>query len=263
MDVSQPNLQVSQLQKWAINEYTGLRRPNERTMISGVVFDMDGLMFDTEALAMDAWNDAGKRCGYPLTRSLMLATIGLSEKDTADYLNTALGSGFDYKTARDIAMGSITSHIQEYGVPIKPGLLPLLDHLRELRLRLAVASSSPGDHIRTLLESAHVTPYFQAILSADSVGTCKPAPDIYLAAAEALDLDPRQCLALEDSPSGIRSAFDAGLLPVMVPDLIPADPNLTPFLYAQCETLSDVIDLIDAHADGKSPMGIFPHRQGK
>ena len=215
-------------------------------MISGVVFDMDGLMFDTESLAMDAWERAGEHYGYPLTRSLMTATIGINEKDTADYLETMLGPGFDYAKARAVAIDCITSRIQEDGVPVKPGLFPLLDHLRDLGLPLAVASSSPEDHIRTLLESAHVTGYFQAIISTSAVDKGKPAPDIYLAATRALELDPGLCLALEDSPQGIRSAYTAGLLPVMVPDLIPVTDDIAPLLFAQCETLSDVIGLVDA-----------------
>jgi len=237
-------------------------------MISGVVFDMDGLMFDTESLAMDAWEVAGEQCGYPLTRSLMTATIGLSDQDTAEYLGTMIGASFDFAMARRAAMDYISSRIQEYGVPIKPGLLPLLNHLRKLGIPLAVASSSPENHIHSLLESAHVSSYFQVILSADSVVRCKPAPDIYIAAAKALGMDPQQCLALEDSPIGIQSAYDAGLLPVMIPDLVPANPGLTPLLYAQCETLSDVIDLIDstsmgldAPTLGEGHMEIFPHRQ--
>ena len=214
-------------------------------MISGVVFDMDGLMFDTESLAMDAWEVAGEACGVPLTRSLMVPTIGLNENDTADYLATSLGTDFDYGTARSIAMDYIASYIKEYGVPIKPGLVPLLDHLQGLGLRLAVASSSPQDYVRSLLECARVTPYFHAVVSADSVERGKPAPDIYRAAVSVLDLIPGQCLALEDSPQGIRSAYDAGLLPVMIPDLVPVDPTVAPLLYAQCTTLSDVISLVN------------------
>jgi len=215
------------------------------TMISGVVFDMDGVMFDTESLAMDAWEAAGEACGFPLTRSLMVPTVGLNENDTAHYLTMSLGTDFDYGAARSIAMDSITSSIREYGVPIKPGLLPLLDHLHDLGLRLAVASSSPQDHVRFLLDCAHVAPYFHAIISADLVERGKPAPDIYRAAVGALDLAPEQCVALEDSPQGIRSAYDAGLLPVMIPDLVPVDPAVAPLLYAQCTTLSDVITLVN------------------
>jgi len=218
------------------------------TLIRGVVFDMDGLMFDTETLAIDGWISAGRQFGWPMTSAMVINTIGISRPDTEKYLQETLGPGFDYARLSQAMEDYMDAHVAEYGVPLKPGLLDLLTYLKDNGFLLAVASSSPIDHIHHLLERAEVGHFFSAVISADMVTNGKPAPDIYQAACSALELDPSQCLALEDSLAGIRSAHAAGLRPIMIPDLIPPDESVAELVFAQYQQLNEVISGLEALA---------------
>jgi len=217
-------------------------------MIHGVVFDMDGLMFDTERLALESWRFAGAQAGYDFSEAVIVETVGLDVANTKRVFLERLGADLDFDNLRKIRFQYVKDFIQRNGVPLKPGLFELLEYLKRNHYKATVATSTEAVHARYYLEKAGVIGYFAGIVCGDAVGRGKPAPDIYQAAAGILGLVPGECLALEDSPSGVLSACRAGMKPVMIPDLVRPDEATQKLLYAQVPSLSDVIALLEQAA---------------
>lgn len=221
-------------------EDVAVRWAIEDKPIGAVVFDMDGLMFDTERLAVDAWIAAGAEIGYMLSRAVIESTVGLAKEDSRIALIDAYGPDFPYDAIRARRIELSAENVARRGVPIKEGLLGLLRFLGERGFLLAVATSTDRARVTTLLEGAGVTRFFQAIVCGDEVTRNKPDPEIYLAAAARLGLAPEACIALEDSPSGIAAAHGAGMLTIMVPDLAVPDALTLSRTYRKFDTLMEV-----------------------
>ena len=212
--------------------------------IRGVLFDMDGLVLDTEVLYQRFWMQAAHFYGYPMTHKQALGMRSIGEKDGSAKLKSWFGPDIDYHQVRNKRIELMDAFIAKEGVIPKPGIRELLAFLREKGIRTAIATSSPLDRARAHLGSVGLDILFDEICSGRQVASPKPAPDIYLFAAAKLRLKPEECLALEDSPAGIESAFRAGCFPVMIQDLDqPSDTTLSR-LYAKCDSLTDVIDLL-------------------
>lgn len=213
-------------------------------MIKGIVFDMDGLMFDTERLAIEAWTFAGKQIGLNITEDMVIKTLGLNTEDTNRVLIEELGTDFDLSATRKIRVNYVTSYIENNGMPVKTGLIELLDYLNRNDYKIAVATSSEKETALFNFNKAGISKFFDRIVCGDMIEQGKPEPDIYLRASEIINVDPSECLALEDSPTGILSAYRAGMKPVMIPDLLQPDEGTNRLLYAKLPTLLDVIDLL-------------------
>ena len=187
-------------------------------VIRGVLFDMDGLVLDTEKLYARFWMEACHFYGFPMTYEQALKMRAANSHLSAANLHSFFGPGADYKTIRNKRIELMDSFIEEHGVEPKPGIFELLDHLDARGIPAAICSSSPADRIRSHLSSLGLYHRFSAICSGYDVPWGKPAPDIYLHGAASLGLPAENCLALEDAPLGIESPFRAGCLPVMIPD---------------------------------------------
>jgi HAD superfamily hydrolase (TIGR01509 family) len=203
-----------------------MRPPAPEVRPRAVIFDMDGLMLDTEPLAMRAWSDAAAALGVAFDDALALRMVGCNFVDCSalvrahyagDYpVDALLGSwhaAYDARVARD-------------GYALKPGLLALLDWLEAAAIPKAVATSTRRERARTKLAQKGLLARFSALVGGDEVARGKPAPDIYVAAAARLRLPPQACVALEDSEPGMRAALAAGTRAIMVPDLKPPPPDL-------------------------------------
>jgi len=215
-------------------------------MITGIIFDMDGVIFDTERLALDAWTYAGGQTGAGITPALVLATVGLDLAHTRQIFEESLGAELDFDALQVQRILYTKRYIEEHGVPQKPGFAELLEYLKLHRYKTALATSSQSDRARGFLEQAGLWDSFDVIVCRDDIAVPKPAPDIYLKAAERLGVSPEDCLALEDSPSGVLSAFRAGMRVVMIPDLVAPDEETGQYLYGQVAALTDVILLLSA-----------------
>ena len=215
-------------------------------MIKGVVFDMDGLMFDTERLAIEAWTFAGKQIGLNITEDLVVKTLGLNTEDTNRVLIDELRTDFDLSATRKIRIEYVTSYIENNGMPVKTGLVELLDYLNRNDYKIAVATSSEKETALFNFNNAGISKFFDKIVCGDMIKRGKPEPEIYLRACEIIGIGPSECLALEDSPMGILSAYRAGMKPVMIPDLLQPDEGTNRLLYAKLPTLHDVIELLSA-----------------
>ncbi len=213
-------------------------------MIKAVIFDMDGLMIDTEKLLQKYWLVAAHTYGYAMEKQHVLGIRSLAAKYAAPKLQAELGADFDYEKVRSLRIKLMNEHIDAYGVEEKPGLGELLAYLKQNAYLTAVATATDWERTKRYLGSIGRLSYFDEIVCAPMVANGKPAPDIYLEAARRLNVEPSQCMALEDSPNGILAAYRAGMYPVMVPDLSEPDEDTKKLLYRCVGDLLQVIDLL-------------------
>lgn len=213
--------------------------------IDAVIFDMDGLMIDTEKLLHRYWIQAANENGYPMTMEHVLQIRSLAAKFAIPKLKSMLGEDFDYPKVRKRRMELMADHVEKYGIEKKKGLDELLDYLKERKYHLAVATATDMERTRTYLTKIGKLDYFDKIVCGSMVENGKPQPDIYLAAAARLGIPPEKCMALEDSPNGILAAYRAGCIPVMVPDLDLPDEETRKLLFAQVTELSEVCNLLE------------------
>ena len=136
-------------------------------------------------------------------------------------------------------------YIKEHGLEIKKGLFTLLDYLRGKGIKMAVATATPRERTLSYLENIGARDYFSAVVCGDMVETGKPAPDIYLTAAEGLGLPPKECAAFEDSPNGIKAAYAAGCHAIMIPDMTQPDDEIKPMLSAVYESLDMAVEYFE------------------
>ncbi len=213
-------------------------------MFQAVVFDMDGLMFDTERMIQRSWDVVGVQMGFGKMGKDIYHTLGLNNAQREQYFKDTYGEDFPYLEFRENYRAEVHRVTMERGTPVKKGLYELLEVLREKGLRLAVATSSSYESAKRLLEEAKVFAYFHAVVTGNMVERSKPAPDIYLKACEALGVSPEYALALEDSYNGIRSAHAAGMKVIMVPDLLTDSSCVDALLYGKVESLADVAEFL-------------------
>ena len=190
--------------------------------LSGVIFDMDGLMLDTEPIYWQSMQQAARELGCRFDDEWYAAFIGRSIPVWRDTLIETFGADYPrFRSRRELW----ERHVQKVGVPQKPGLNELLDQLEEDGIPKAIATSSSKPD--ALLCLGPLADRFDAIVTGDEVERGKPAPDIFLLAAQRLGLPPAHCLALEDSESGALAALAAGMSVILVPDLKPLSGALS------------------------------------
>ncbi|MCE1196089.1 HAD family phosphatase [bacterium] len=224
----------------------------EGRQVGAAVFDMDGLMFDTERLAVDAWIRAGAEAGFELSRPVIEGAVGLDREGTRAVLAAAYGPGLPYDAIRARRLAIAAEKIAASGVPVKEGLFELLRFLGGRGFLLAVATSTDRARVTRLLDGAGVAGFFQAVVCGDEVARNKPDPEIYSAAAAKLGVAPECCIALEDSRSGIAAACGAGMLPIMVPDIVLPDAITLSRIYRRFESLLEVARFLEGSL---SPLG--------
>ena len=216
----------------------------ERTKkIKAVIFDLDGVILDTEKLYARFWQEAAVALGYPMTRQQALGMRSLSASAGQAQLESYFGAGVQREPLRQKRIELMDAYIADNGVELKPGAEETVTFLKAQGITLAIATSSPMERVQQYLQPLGLLDKFDAICSGHDVPYGKPAPDIYLRAAERIGILPENCLAVEDSPAGIESAFAAGCMPVFVPDQDEADEKTMKRLYAKIDVLTDLIQL--------------------
>lgn len=216
-------------------------------MIKAVIFDMDGLLIDTEKLLVRFWIRAANEFGYPITREQALSLRSLHKSFAVPYLRELFGDEFDYAAVRARRMELMREYLANNPLELKSGAVELLTYLNEKNITAAVCTATDLERAREYLSRVGIFEYFDNIVCAAMVERGKPMPDIYLYAARKLGLPANECLALEDSPNGVRSAAGAGCITVMVPDLTEPDSELSKLIYARTETLDGVIGIIESY----------------
>ena len=206
-----------------------------------MIFDMDGLMFDTEALGFRAYEECGKERGLDTDFPFYLNMIGLDERDTCKAYRERYGENFDAETFYAAVGQRINDIADREGIPIKPGLLPLLDALDQKGIRKIIASSSNADSIKKYLDRCRLGGRFDGTISSQEVKRGKPFPDIFLEGCRKMGVDPEDALVLEDSPAGIEAAFSGHIPVIAIPDLREIPPEIRDKCLFVGETLADVI----------------------
>jgi len=215
--------------------------------IRAVVFDMDGLMLDTEPIYKVAWQAASAGLGYDLDDALYATFVGRPNVECERDLLDRFGAGFPLDRFRHDWPPRWRDEAATHGIRKKPGLLDLLAFLETQDVALAVATSTEADDAVFTLGSAGLDGYFPVIVTGDQVARGKPAPDIYREAARRLSVEPAECVALEDSEAGILAASRAGMVALLVPDGSPstiaanAASRVLPTLVEARETIQGLL----------------------
>ena len=212
-----------------------------------VVFDMDGVIFDTEAICRRAWHACAGKYNIQDVDALLIPCIGANKQHMRKVFHEQLGEDFPVEAFdRDAREGFLRIEREE-GIPVKKGARELLSWLKEQGAVVGLASSTAHDIVVQELTDAGLVDYFQAITGGDQITKSKPDPEIYEKAGAALGADPGKTLVLEDSQNGLRSALNAGMLPIMIPDILKSAPDLEPLIEAKLEDLTEVIPYIEEH----------------
>ncbi len=217
--------------------------------LDAVIFDMDGLLLDTERLQRAAMTAAGRALGYPFDDRLFERIVGVHRDANRALLADHFGAAFPL----DAFYGDSDARfagLSVDGIPLRPGVVELLDHLRARGISCAVATSTTSPRAEEHLRRVGLFARFAAVVTRSDVARPKPAPDPYLLAAERLGARPAHCLALEDSPNGVRAAAAAGMAVVMIPDILPPTPETDALVRATLPGLSDVLALLGEEGFG-------------
>ena len=209
-----------------------------------VVFDMDGLMLDSERAINDCMARASRELGHDLPESLWLQMIGGGDGLCRRLLAERIGDDATVELlARTEALYDV---VVDAGIDHRPGIVDLLDWLVARGIPRAVATSTRRPLAMRKLAAAGLLPYFDAVCTSSDVAAPKPAPDVYLLAASKLGIEPARCLVLEDSPTGVRAALAAGMTPVQVPDMLVPDAAARALGHRIVASLGDAQRLLEA-----------------
>jgi HAD superfamily hydrolase (TIGR01509 family) len=211
--------------------------------VHAVIFDMDGLLCDTETIFRDAMMEVAAQRGHEFPLPLFLSMIGTSDAGSRKLMLDHYGADFPIDAYwADVSINAKARFAR--GVDLKPGVAEVLDHLDARALPRAICTSSSPAAVQTHLGASGVLPRFHAIVARGDYANGKPHPEPYLTAARKLSVAPENCLALEDSHNGIRSAHGAGMMTVMVPDLLEATAEIRTLCTHVAATLHDVRTLL-------------------
>ena len=216
-------------------------------MACAVIFDMDGLMFDTERLFFQAWDYAGEKAGLGKTGYMVMKTLGTNRETGREIWRREFGPRYHQEEIEGYTREFFEQYYREHPLPVKKGLYRLLSYLKEQGFRMAIASSTPRDQIMGHLAETELTDYFMAVVGGDCVERSKPKPDIYLRAAELLGIPPAECYALEDSRNGLLAASSAGCKTIMVPDLWQPDEEIKRCVLTILPDLDAVKEYLEQH----------------
>lgn len=200
------------------------RKMNQYT--DAVIFDMDGVIFDSERLVLVCWEKVSEKYGVRGIEEAFMPCIGTNAVKTKEIVLDYYGQDFPYEEFRKEASVLFHEHVDRVGLPVKKGVRELLDYLREQEIPIAVASSTRLEVVTGELKQAGLYEYFKVVMGGDQLKRSKPEPDIYLMTCEKMGVSPERAYAIEDSYNGIRSSYSAGMRPIMVPDMLPATEEM-------------------------------------
>lgn len=201
----------------------------------GAIFDMDGLLFDTERIYQQTWQEIARERGTELGGDFSKAISGTN----GVYMCRVIETYYQVNDGHEImeeCMARVREKLSVY-VPVKKGVHEILEFFRKSDIRMAVASSSAAEQIESNLETAGIREYFSAVVSGAEVRRGKPSPDIFLCAAERIGCVPGECFVFEDSENGIKAGHAAGCMTIMIPDLTEASSGIRPYCAKICPDL--------------------------
>ncbi len=213
-----------------------------------VIFDMDGVIFDSERACLDTWTEAAAGYGITDVREVFDRCIGTNKNQTWQIVENAYAATFGEGIADRLLSESSRLFHEKYDggrLPMKKGVHTLLDYLKYQGKKIALASSTRKQTVVNELRDAGIIDYFDEIITGDMVTHSKPDPEIFLLACEKIGVKPENVCAIEDSYNGVRSASSGGLRPIMVPDLLPANEEMKELAETVLESLDEVVKYFD------------------
>ena len=209
-----------------------------------VVFDMDGVIFDSEAKVVECWIETAEKHNIKDIETLCRMCLGTNSAETRRIALEFYGEDFPYDEYKKEMSDLYHSRYDGGRLPMKPYIRELLTFLKENGVKIALASSTRSIVVNNQLRDAGILPYFDKVVCGDMVSRSKPAPDIFLKACEELGVAPESAYAIEDSYNGIRSAHSAGMRPIMVPDMAPPTEEMEKLAEVILPSLNEVIDYL-------------------
>ena len=210
---------------------------------AAVIFDMDGIIFDTERLYIESWKAVGEEFGLENVVEMAYKIIGVNETMSRKVFTEYYQGMKDYDLCRK-RLSEVFHSRYDGRIPVKPGVREILAFLKEREIPIALASSTRIETVQRELKEAGLYQAFDHIIGGDMIKQSKPAPDIFLAAAQKLGAAPENCYVLEDSHNGIRAAAAAGMHPIMVPDLLEPTDEMQKLAETICPSLNEAIDYL-------------------
>ena len=214
-----------------------------QNQIQAVIFDMDGVLLDSEAVYAEGWRIAGEKKNLRGIDAFHKTILGLSEQDTIAALKKFYGHDFDGAEFWNLTTEISVEIMNRTGVPEKPFARTTLESLKRKNIRLALASSSSRAIVQYLMEKAGLMEFFDVAICGDEIKNANPDPEIYTAACMKLNLSTSECIAVEDSPNGVKSAVAAGLKCIMIPDRVQPDESIRKAAWKVLSSLKDIINL--------------------
>ena len=213
--------------------------------ISACIFDLDGVIFDSERAVYREWKLISEKYGFPLLEVPYRKCIGVNAATCRQIFLDYYGESFPYDKYCEERRQNFREKYGHGRLPLKPGVTELLESLKRKGFKAAIASSTRTQTVREEIRDANLLDYFERIVGGDMVERSKPAPDIFLKAAEVLDVSPENCCVIEDSYNGILAADTAGMFPVMIPDMLPPDHRMHEQAGLILDSLTELNELMN------------------
>ena len=213
-------------------------------MLKAIVFDMDGVLFDTETLCLRSWEKVAKKHNLGDVYGLCIASIGVSRKKSEEIFKNAFSPDFPFEEIRNEVSALCHSEIAEKGLPMKSGVKEILRFCKDNAIKIGLATSTRIETVISHLKRAEIFEFFDEIVCGDEVTNSKPSPEIYIKACEKLSVEPKFALAIEDSYNGVISSSGAGLRCIMVPDVLPPNEETRKLAFKIIKDLPSVIEFL-------------------
>lgn len=212
--------------------------------IKAVIFDLDGTLIDTEKIYRQLWPQSVREMGYDMKDEHYLQMRSLGRPFAPAKMKEWFGEDFDYDGARKIRSGHFNKYLEEHGIERKKGAIELLEYLKQKDIIIAIATATDIERATSYLEMTELNGYFDKVISATMVKEGKPSPDVYLYACSQLGLKPSECVAVEDAPNGILSAYRSGCHVIMVPDQTGMEEYLKDKVEYCVDSLEDICNIL-------------------
>lgn len=207
--------------------------------IKAIIFDMDGVIFDTEMVYLKVWSKIFEKYGYKMTKEIYISVLGTGRENVKKVFVNNYGSNLPIDDMYKEKDENLAKEIEK-GVALKAGAYEILKYLKENDFKIALATSAISKRAFKQLKQANIYRFFDAVVCRDEVEKTKPNPDIFLKAADKLNVNKSECIVIEDSSAGIKAAFNAGMIPIHVIDLKDADSDILEMAYKSFNNLNDV-----------------------
>ena len=205
-----------------------------------VIFDMDGVIFDTEKVYLDIWTEVFEKYGYKMTKELYVTVMGTGRKNVIKTFLENFGDDLPIEKMYEEKDNQLFYRIENQGIPLKEGVKELFSMLKEKDYKIALATSAKKERVEKQIKDKWLKESFDAIVCGDDVEKGKPSPDIFLKAAKEIDVEPENCFVVEDSPAGIKAAFSGGMKGIHVEDLKVADEEILKYCQKSFKDLQEV-----------------------